>query len=123
MCIWIQFNVSRYICVLLMYYYVLRLPIHRNAISIAREATVFGLVLGTLGRQGSLQIFNHIKNMLNQKRKRRTDGSDKTPSRIVIPFLMAELNPSKMALIKHVQVLITSSVCLYFCIALFVSYC
>lgn len=73
----------------------------RDAIKTAKNATVFGLILGTLGRQGSTHIFRHLQTMLNKHSMKRGDGA---AQRVVIPFLMAELNPAKMASITHVQV-------------------
>ena len=111
-----------------------------SAIATARSATVFGLILGTLGRQGSLHIFNRIKGLLQGQDRREGRGQNEsccggggcgessgaaccaaTPplplaalsasapvpvpgKRVVIPFLMAELNPSKMARISAVEV-------------------
>jgi 2-(3-amino-3-carboxypropyl)histidine synthase len=63
-----------------------------SAISRAKDATIFGLVLGTLGRQGNPPIFDRLRVLL------RAHGKQ------VIPFLMAELNPGKLALISVVQV-------------------
>jgi 2-(3-amino-3-carboxypropyl)histidine synthase len=51
------------------------------------ETKRVGLVLGTLGRQGSPEIFKVLRNSLEAAGKR------------VIPFLMAELNPTKLAAI------------------------
>lgn len=109
--------------------------INRNAISIAKNAKVFGLILGTLGRQGSNDIFNRIKNLLEGKdttslslnnnncnnncncnnnncncinNNNNVTIVDKykynSSKRIVIPFLMAELNPIKMAKITNIDV-------------------
>jgi len=112
----------------------------RNAISVAKNARVFGLVLGTLGRQGSMHIFNRIKALLNghpiggcaatttgcscgsnqgscsccsgsEDCGRCTDALSlnhplpkQTGGRVVIPFMMAELNPKKMASISAIEV-------------------
>ena len=66
--------------------------IRLDAISEAKKATTFGLILGTLGRQGSNSIFDRLRKILS--------ANDK----IVIPFLMAEINRSKLPLIKEVDV-------------------
>ncbi len=58
----------------------------------SRSANVFGLILGTLGRQGSRHIFDRLKRLLEDKGK------------TVIPFLMAEINPIKLAAIELVDV-------------------
>jgi 2-(3-amino-3-carboxypropyl)histidine synthase len=39
----------------------------RAAIEAARTARHWGLVLGTLGRQGNPRILNHIQEVLNEK--------------------------------------------------------
>lgn len=59
-----------------------------KAITAMQEANSVGLILGTLGRQGSPQIFNNLREKLEHS------------GRHVIPFLMAELNPAKIAKIK-----------------------
>jgi len=63
-----------------------------DAITRAKGAATFGLVLGTLGRQGNPPIFERIRKILHARGKR------------VIPFLMSELNPTKLALISAVEV-------------------
>jgi len=62
-----------------------------SAIAQARDATTFGLVLGTLGRQGSPPIFRRLHALLRARGKR------------VIPFLMAEISPDKLALVGQVD--------------------
>jgi len=59
----------------------------------AREAFTFGLILGTLGRQGNTSIFRRIEKLLTDSGK------------AVIPFLMAEVNPAKLSKIGVVEVL------------------
>jgi 2-(3-amino-3-carboxypropyl)histidine synthase len=61
------------------------------AIVQARSAQTFGLVLGTLGRQGSPPIFHRLRKLVQSRGKR------------IIPFLMAEINPTKLALIDKVD--------------------
>lgn len=68
----------------------------RQAIETAKSGKVFGLVLGTLGNQGNLSLFNRLSALL------------KTQNKIVVPFLMAEINPIKLKMIKHVEVCSTS---------------
>jgi 2-(3-amino-3-carboxypropyl)histidine synthase len=65
----------------------------REAIDKAKDCNVFGVVLGTLGRQGSPKIFNRIRTLLRKNNKK------------VILFLMAELNPTKIQQISEVEVL------------------
>lgn len=74
----------------LMYMYVY--CIIRKSIQEAKKAKVFGLILGTLGRQGNIHIFNRLKTLAKSKGK------------IVLPFLMAEINLSKLQLITRVDV-------------------
>lgn len=66
--------------------------IRQAAIKQARTGHTFGLILGTLGRQGSPPIFRRIKKMLSARGKK------------VIPFLMAEINPDKLMLLDKVDV-------------------
>jgi 2-(3-amino-3-carboxypropyl)histidine synthase len=66
--------------------------IRLEAINRARSGATFGLILGTLGRQGSPPIFRRIQKLLAARGKK------------VIPFLMAEINPDKLALIDNVDV-------------------
>lgn len=63
-----------------------------NAINRAKSATTFGLVLGTLGRQGNPPIFTRLRKLLNARGKH------------IVPFLMSELNPSKLAMIHAIEV-------------------
>ena len=62
-----------------------------SAITKAKEANTFGLILGTLGRQGNLSIFNRIESLLHEAGK------------IVIPFLMDEIQPETLKLIKGID--------------------
>lgn len=66
--------------------------IRLDAINRARSGNTFGLILGTLGRQGSPPIFGRIHKLLSSRGKR------------VIPFLMAEINPEKIKMIDCVDV-------------------
>ena len=65
--------------------------VRKGAITKAQKCTTFGLVLGTLGRQGSTAIFHRIKKLLRSKGKR------------LVPFLMAELNPTKLELMDGIE--------------------
>ena len=58
----------------------------------ARDAGTFGIILGTLGRQGSPAMFQHARRLLTKHGKR------------TVQFLMAEIVPQKLQLIKHVDV-------------------
>jgi 2-(3-amino-3-carboxypropyl)histidine synthase len=66
--------------------------IRLDAIQVARRSTTFGLILGTLGRQGSNHIFNRLRKILSANGK------------VVIPFLMAEINRAKLPMITEVDV-------------------
>lgn len=57
----------------------------------ARDATTFGLILGSLGRQGNVQIFERMRLILERN------------SKVVIPFIMAEINPVKLASVSIVD--------------------
>jgi 2-(3-amino-3-carboxypropyl)histidine synthase len=62
------------------------------AIEAARSARRFGLILGTLGRQGSLTRFSRLQTILRASGRR------------IVPFLMSELMPSKLNIIPRSQV-------------------
>lgn len=61
------------------------------AIQQASSAKMFGVVLGTLGRQGSPKIFQRLRALLRLHGRR------------CVLFLMAELNPAKLAAISHIE--------------------
>jgi 2-(3-amino-3-carboxypropyl)histidine synthase len=65
-----------------------------DSIQRAQTASKFGLILGSLGRQGSITKFNKLRSLLQQHGK------------TIVPFIMAELNPMKMNSISkhHIQV-------------------
>jgi len=73
-----------------------------NAISQCRNGLVFGIVLGTLGRQGSQIIFKRMRRLLKEwdERERLVSGE----RRRAVLFLMAELNPLKIAQIIGIDV-------------------
>lgn len=62
-----------------------------EAIHQASSAKMFGVVLGTLGRQGSPKIFHRLRALLRLHGRR------------CVLFLMAELNPLKLAAITHIE--------------------
>lgn len=59
----------------------------------ARGAKVFGVVLGTLGHQGNVSILNRLKAILKKRKK------------ACVCFLMSELFPAKLKLIRGVDVI------------------
>lgn len=61
------------------------------AIQEASRAQLFGVVLGTLGRQGSPLIFDRLRALLRLHGRR------------CVLFLMAELSPAKLAAIEHIE--------------------
>ena len=63
-----------------------------SSIQKAQNLTKFGLILGTLGRQGSILKFKTLFDLLKSHNKK------------LIPFLMAELNPAKLNAIPLTQV-------------------
>lgn len=65
----------------------------RKAIEAARSCRVFGVILGTLGRQGNTGQLKRITTLLRSRGYR------------AIPFLMAEISPSKLALVSEIDVL------------------
>lgn len=66
--------------------------IRLDAIDQAKKGTTFGLILGTLGRQGNNSIFDRLRKILTKNGK------------VVIPFLMAEINRAKLPLITEIDV-------------------
>ena len=65
--------------------------IRKSAIIKAQDCHTFGLVLGTLGRQGSIAIFKRIRDLLRSRGKK------------LVPFLMAEINPVKLELMQGID--------------------
>jgi len=63
----------------------------KNAIETASKAGTFGIILGTLGRQGSPTVLNHIQAKL------------KEVSKAHIVVLMSEIFPQKLGLFRHVD--------------------
>lgn len=63
----------------------------KAAIDQASTATTFGLILGTLGRQGSTKVLEYIRNRIEHHNKKATI------------ILMSEIFPSKLALFKNVD--------------------
>jgi len=62
-----------------------------NAINSSKNAKKFGLILGTLGRQGSVKVMEHLEERLRAK------GKD------VTIFLLSEIFPSKLALLTDIE--------------------
>ncbi|CAE7551620.1 dph1, partial [Symbiodinium microadriaticum] len=73
-----------------------------DAIESARGATRFGVILGTLGRQGSAQIFGRMRKLLRDRDVRDGKGGVAV-KRTAVLFLMAELNPRKIASITGID--------------------
>jgi 2-(3-amino-3-carboxypropyl)histidine synthase len=65
--------------------------VRMNAIMQARDAKTFGIIFGTLGRQGNIDLFNRLRRLLASHNKK------------AIPFLMAEINPVKLRMIENVD--------------------
>lgn len=65
---------------------------NRRHILKAREAKRFGIIMGTLGRQGSPAMFQHARRLLSKHGKQ------------CVQFLMAEIQPQKLALIDEIDV-------------------
>jgi 2-(3-amino-3-carboxypropyl)histidine synthase len=65
--------------------------VRKSAIDVATGAKKYGIILGTLGRQGSPRILNHLEELLTARN---------------IPFvvvLLSEIFPSKLALFNDVD--------------------
>lgn len=66
--------------------------VSREAIEQARQGKIFGLILGSLGRQGNVKIFDRLQKLLIAHQKK------------VIPFVMAEIQVAKLAKIPQIDV-------------------
>jgi 2-(3-amino-3-carboxypropyl)histidine synthase len=64
----------------------------REQIVKARGAKRFGIILGTLGRQGSPAMYQHAKRLLDKHGKQS------------VQFLMAEIQPVKLQMLKQIDV-------------------
>jgi len=62
----------------------------KNAIEKAVEAQTWGLILGTLGRQGNPNILHHLKSKCEAKGKK------------IVTILLSEIFPQKLALMSEV---------------------
>ena len=65
--------------------------VRRSIVERAKSARSFGIVLGTLGRQGNPAILEHLMSLMRLK------------GREYVVFLISEMNPAKMASIKGVD--------------------
>uniref|UniRef100_A0A182LUX9 2-(3-amino-3-carboxypropyl)histidine synthase subunit 1 n=1 Tax=Anopheles culicifacies TaxID=139723 RepID=A0A182LUX9_9DIPT len=63
----------------------------KQAIDDAREARRFGLILGTLGRQGSTKVLEHL------------EGRLKHHGREAVIILLSEIFPAKLARMEHID--------------------
>jgi len=77
----------------------------RGEILKARKAKRFGIILGTLGRQGSPAMYQHAKSLLDKHGKQS------------VQFLMAEIQPAKLQMLKQIDVSVRWNSCsvLYYC--------
>lgn len=69
----------------------LMLKTRHDAIRIARNSTNFGLILGTLGRQGNFKLYKHLDEELKKNGKR------------VVNILLSEIFASKLAVFENVD--------------------
>lgn len=65
---------------------------YREQIVKARSAQRFGIILGTLGRQGSPAMFQYAKKLLLKHGKQ------------CVLFLMAEIQPQKLQMLRQIDV-------------------
>lgn len=65
--------------------------VRKNAMNVASNAGTFGIILGTLGRQGNTNILNHIQTMLKEASKDH------------VTILMSEIFPNKLSLFGQVD--------------------
>ena len=62
--------------------------VRKSMVSRAKDAKTFGIVLGTLGRQGNPAILEHLMSLMRVK------------GREYVVFLISEMNPAKMAALE-----------------------
>lgn len=74
----------------------------KKAIDASRGATKFGLILGTLGRQGSTKVMEHLQKRLKQH------------NRQAVIILLSEIFPTKLELFKDVDAFVQVSVKFYY---------
>ncbi len=67
------------------------LAIRKQEMEKCRNASIVGLILGTLGRQGSLSIFERLQNILEQN------------NRQVVVILLSEITPGKLNELPQVE--------------------
>ena len=65
--------------------------LRKHAITLGKNATTFGLILGTLGRQGSNKVLDYFSSILKEQGK----------SFVIV--LLSEINPEKLALFDSVD--------------------
>lgn len=65
--------------------------IRTKAIECAKAAATFGVILGTLGRQGNPQVVEHLKKRLEEIGKK------------VVVYLLSEIFPNKLELLENVD--------------------
>lgn len=68
----------------------LMLKNRKSAVEKAAESSTWGLILGTLGRQGNPNVLQHLKEKCESKGKK------------VVTILLSEIFPSKLSLMKEV---------------------
>jgi len=71
--------------------------VRSGAIEAAMGATSVGVIMGTLGRQGSARIIDRLLALLTSRKEGQEGGSLKS----VFLFLMSEIFPSKLALLSQ----------------------
>lgn len=74
----------------------------KKAIDASRGATKFGLILGTLGRQGSTKVMEHLQKRLKQHNRK------------AVIILLSEIFPTKLELFKDVDAFVQVSVTFYY---------
>lgn len=65
--------------------------IRQQAIETAKNGTTFGIIMGTLGRQGNPKVVEHLRKRLEDIGK------------IVVVILLSEIFPGKLDLFKHID--------------------
>nr|NVI71075.1 putative diphthamide biosynthesis protein 1 [Cucujiformia] len=65
--------------------------VRKQSIDVAREAGTFGVIMGTLGRQGSFKVVEHIRKRLEENTKK------------AVVILMSEIFPAKIDLFTRLD--------------------
>jgi 2-(3-amino-3-carboxypropyl)histidine synthase len=74
--------------------------LRQSAIDQARSATTFGIILGTLGRQGNPAIVQRIQRLLRQRQPKQRGQQQQPRRRRSYLILLSEITPAKLQLLS-----------------------